>query len=592
MTRTQTLSRWRVAAVAACGLQAFAAVAPTHAADLDPSQMNADEVKALEQRLTDAGCYEGAIDGTRSDALDAAIKVCPDQRPFLRIETGMHTAEIWGVGVDAACQLFATASDDKTVRLWSLPDGKLQRIVRLPIGVGDAGKAIAAALSPDGRWLAAGGWDAASDKLGTNSLTIIDLSNSAIRRVGAFEGTIVSVASSGDGRRVALGLGKNSGVRVLDSATGAERLADRDYGDHVFGLVFATDGGLITSSFDGQLRRYGPDLKLTVKRPAPDGKRPYRLAVDPSGRSVAVGYDDQPTVSILDAKNLAPLAKAQTSDLSSGDLVSVAWSRDGATLVAGGQAQARFDGAWRNVLRRFDPTGRRQGADIGVSGATILDVRSCGDGFAFATGDATFGLLSAQGVATTLQSPRAADMRDKLGAAFAVSGDATSVRFGLAYGDEKAVIFDLSAAALWDSPILPSGLAPAQVDGLPVSDWRVNTAPKLGMARLVLYNYERSQALAIRPDASGFVLGGDRSVRAYDAKGSERWNQAGPSVAYGVDFSADGEILAVAYGDGTIRWLRWKDGEELLASLSTRNPASGSPGRRPAITWRPPAARI
>jgi WD40 repeat protein len=205
------------------------------------------------------------------------------------------------------------------------------------------------------------GWDAASDKLGTNSLTIIDLSNSAIRRVGVFEGTIVSVASSGDGRRVAVGLGKNSGVRVLDSATGAERLADRDYGDHVFGLVFATDGGLITSSFDGQLRRYGPDLKLTVKRPAPDGKRPYRLAVDPSGRSVAVGYDDQPTVSILDAKNLAPLAKAQTSDLSNGDLVSVARSRDGATLVAGGQAQARFDGAWRNVLRRFDPTGGVKG---------------------------------------------------------------------------------------------------------------------------------------------------------------------------------------------------------------------------------------
>jgi hypothetical protein len=215
-----------------------------------------------------------------------------------------------------------------------------------------------------------------------------------------------------------------------------------------------------------------------------------------------------------------------------------------------------------------------------VSGATILDVRSCGDGFAFATGDATFGLLSAHGVATTLQSPRAADMRDKLGAAFAVSGDATSVRFELAYGDEKAVIFDLSAAALWDSPILPSGLAPAQVDGLPVSDWRVNTAPKLGMARLVLYNYERSQALAIRPDESGFVLGGDRSVRAYDAKGSERWNQAGPSVAYGVDFSADGEILAVAYGDGTIRWLRWKDGEELLALFV-------EPQSRKWVAWTP-----
>ena len=50
----------------------------------------------LEQRLTDAGCYKGAIDGKASRALDDAIKVCPDQSPFLRIETGMHTAPIFG----------------------------------------------------------------------------------------------------------------------------------------------------------------------------------------------------------------------------------------------------------------------------------------------------------------------------------------------------------------------------------------------------------------------------------------------------------------------------------------------------------------
>ena len=63
----------------------------------------------------------------------------------------MHTAPIQRIGVDAACSLLATASDDKTVRLWSLPDGKLKRVVRLPIGDGDAGKVQATALSPDGR---------------------------------------------------------------------------------------------------------------------------------------------------------------------------------------------------------------------------------------------------------------------------------------------------------------------------------------------------------------------------------------------------------------------------------------------------------
>jgi hypothetical protein len=131
-------SRWRgwLAAVGTIGCAAIVSIAPVRAADVDPSKMRADAIKALEQRLIDAGCYRGAIDGQTSGALDDAIKACPDQQPFLRIETGMHTAGINRIGVDAACSLLATASDDKTVRLWSLPDGKPKRVVRLPIGDG------------------------------------------------------------------------------------------------------------------------------------------------------------------------------------------------------------------------------------------------------------------------------------------------------------------------------------------------------------------------------------------------------------------------------------------------------------------------
>ena len=277
--------------------------------------MSADAIKSLQQRLTDAGCYKGAIDGTASGDVDAAIRACPDQRPFLRIETGVHTAPIRRIGVDAACRLLATASEDKTVRLWSLPEGKLEKVVRLPIGDGDAGKVNSATLSPDGRWLAAGGYDAAGDKTGKGSLTFVDLSNGAIRRFGAFENAILSIAFSADGRRVAVGLAGNNGVRVLETATGTELLADRDYGDNVYGLAFAPDGGLITSSHDGQLRRYGADLKLTMKRQAPDGKFALSVAIDPSGRRVAVGYVDKVEVSILDMTTLAPLPKAQTADI-------------------------------------------------------------------------------------------------------------------------------------------------------------------------------------------------------------------------------------------------------------------------------------
>lgn len=45
----------------------------------------------------------------------------PSREPILHIETGMHTANINRIGVDAANRYLVTASADKTVRVWELP---------------------------------------------------------------------------------------------------------------------------------------------------------------------------------------------------------------------------------------------------------------------------------------------------------------------------------------------------------------------------------------------------------------------------------------------------------------------------------------
>ena len=539
-----------------------------------------EETLTLQRRLTDAGCYHGAMDGAASAALDAAVKACPDQAPVLRIETGMHTANINRIGVDADCARIATAADDKTVRLWSLPDGKLQRTIRLPIGPGYGGKVSAAALSPDGRRLAAGGWDASYEKLGSHSLSLVDLDSGAIRRVGTFRNVIHIIAFSTDGARVAVGLHANNGIRVYDWTSGEELFADHDYVADVYGLAFAPDGALITSSFDGQLRRYGRDFRLTAKRGGLAGQRPFGVAVDPAGRRLAVGFRGTAKVSILDAATLTPIADADVGGVTNGDLFSVAWSRDGGTVAAGGLAQTQSNGEWRIFLREFDQNGRRRGPDIPVSARTVMDLRPCGDGFAFAAQDPAFGLANPGGAARTLQGPRTADMRAKLRAALEISSDGASVRFGLGYGEEKPVLFDLGAGSLTDSPGAAAGLAPARIDGLPVTDWEDNYEPKFQGGKIGLDNYEASFAFAVRPDRSGFALGTAFWLRAFDAGGKPTWKQPGPGAAWGVDYSADGRILVVAYADGTIRWLRGSDGVELLAlfvDLATRKWVAWTP---------------
>src|SRR5580693_6486472 len=182
---------------------ALLAAAPA-AQSRDLGDMSGAEITALQQRLADGGCYQGAIDGQASPALENAIKACPSQDPILRIETGMHVAVIRSIGVDRACHIAATGSEDKTVRVWSLPDGRLLRTLRVPIGPGNGGRIYAVAISPDGRWIAAGGWDAQGQVNHQHFVYVFDAATGAmVARVGPFGNVINNLAFSSDGRWLA-----------------------------------------------------------------------------------------------------------------------------------------------------------------------------------------------------------------------------------------------------------------------------------------------------------------------------------------------------------------------------------------------------
>src|SRR6202034_3118415 len=113
------------------------------------------------------------------------------------------------------------------------------------------------------------------------------------------------------------------------------------YADRVYGLSFAPDGSLIAGSYDGQLRRYAPDLHLAAKRGGLASQHPYGVAVDPTGRRLAVSFRDASKVSILDAPSLAPIVEADVGGVTNGNLMRLAWSGDGGTLVAGGTARSQ-----------------------------------------------------------------------------------------------------------------------------------------------------------------------------------------------------------------------------------------------------------
>ncbi len=519
------------------------------------------EVRSLQHRLTDAKCYAGPLDGVMTPAVTDATRQCPDTAPALTIETGMHLSSIRRIGVDRNCRLAVTGSDDKTVRLWSLPDGKLQRTLRIPIGGGDYGKVFAVAMSPDGKTIAAGGYDAYYQRKHTVGVYLFDAATGALTaRLGGFDGLPNHLAFSPDGRTLAATISGGHGPRVLDLKSGAEIAADSDFADYSYGAAFGPDGRLFTTSFDGYLRSYDRSFKLLRKIRTTAGKEPFGVAVDEAGENIAVGFNDSAAVEVYRTSDLGLAYAADSGGLVGGSLSSVAWSRTGGRLIAGGthgRPSSYPIVVWENGGR-----GKRSESELAHN--TVMALASCGEGFVAATYDPVWARLDANGRVVQSKAGVTVDMRGKRGAGLRVSRDGEQVRFGMEPGFGEPVLFDLAKATLTDNP-QGGALTTPKVDGLAVTDWEDNLHPKLGGTSLTVLDYEITHSLAVTPDASGFVLGTAWNLRAFDRSGKQLWQKPGPGAAWGVNVTGDGRLVVAAYGDGTIRWHRISDGQELLA---------------------------
>ena len=196
-----------------------------------------------------AGWWAALVLMLAAPADAARAQTLPPTEPIPRIETGMHTAMINRVGVDRDCRVLVTGSDDKTARLWALPEQgmgapKLLRVLRVPIGPGNDGKIFAVALSPDGRFVAAGGWSRSG---GDNWVYVFDAATGKIvRRLGKFNDVIVHLTWSADGRYLAATLG-GQGLRVWETAGWSLVGDDRNYGGkESYGAAFDATGRLYT----------------------------------------------------------------------------------------------------------------------------------------------------------------------------------------------------------------------------------------------------------------------------------------------------------------------------------------------------------
>ena len=257
--------------------------------------------------------------------------------PLPMLDTGGHMARIHGIAFTPDGRQLVSASEDKTIRVWDLASGKTVRTIRGESAPGNAGKIYAMALSPDGKWLAAGGWLSRHHAMKRSHPPLRVRERQARGAVEGACGCGPGLAFSPDGSRLISGSQDETAILwdtgIRAGARGTEpKLLHRLEGhkDFIYAVGFSPDGSrAVTGSFDHDLRLWRvADGKEIAHMPG-HGDKVRSLAVVPDGTIASGDYSGE--IRLWDGRTGAFLKTLARQKRAVGSL---AFSPDGGLLLS------------------------------------------------------------------------------------------------------------------------------------------------------------------------------------------------------------------------------------------------------------------
>jgi WD40 repeat protein len=514
----------------------------------------------------------------------------PSEAPQPFIEAGMHTSQINSIGTDASCKLMATGSQDRTLRIWELPNSRLLRTIYPPTGlVPHSGQVDAVGMAPDGSWVAAGVGTAAGGFI----YVFATKNGEVLWRSQEMGHNILQIAVSANGANLAASLGSGGGLRILrrggtretsGKQSWTEVARDTNYGNaNAFAVTFDHAGAIYAAAFDGRLRKYAPPYRNvpTLSVATKSDKEAAGIAVSTANNRVAVVFANGHAVDIHDATNLAHVKTIENRDIQGREVPNnaVAWSSDGQRLYFGGDWPEASASKIRGVTISTNTS-----TDIIGPGGAISHLMPCGNGIAFSTAAPAFGLLGPENQRIVWQERITTDMRGKRETDFLASDDGRKVQFGLKragrvgdqYESRDPVLFDIDQETLVSASttIVGNTLLAADTDPthVNVTDWYGydkdgnKQIVKLNGKPLKIASDDWAHGFAIAPDQSKFAVATDMFLYGFKRDGTALWPpQPAATAVWGAHIPRSGKVAIAAHGDGTIRWYRMSDGAELLA---------------------------
>jgi len=495
----------------------------------------------------------------------------PAATPQLRVETGMHTTLIRRVLPDLPRNRLITCSDDKTVRVWQMPEMRLISVLRVPLDTGHEGQLYAIAVAPDGKTIAAGGWTG-WDWDRKASIYFFDVANGElIRRLDGFDNVVNALAWMPDGKHLAVGLQGYAGFLVMRLKDGKKVAEDSQYRDDLMDMDVSRRGRIVTTALDGFVRLYDRNFKLIGRQNVPGGKKPVSVRFSPDAETIAVGFIDVPKISVISAQDMSFKYHAHAGRIvHQVGFTSVVWSSDGKTLYASGQ----YAGEGLNPVYRWRNQGRNAPEKIPLTQNRITEIQQMPDNhIAFAAEDPGVGVMGTDGKLKSYRGPDIANF-SRAQKQLALSADASVVRYPLR-GDNRTYhsfsVYGGGDQNTAKSPAAKLFLPVHKAKGITVSDWADSFKPKINGRTPVLEEHEFSRCYAITPDSKAVLLGTEWALRLLGPDASEIWHVKLPAVSWSVNVSRDGLLAVAALSDGTIRWYRMEDGREVLAYFPHNN---------------------
>jgi uncharacterized caspase-like protein len=242
-----------------------------------------------------------------------------------------HSKEVWGVAFSPDDQRLITVSDDKKIKAWNVSNGAE---IKSMIGAREEVQVLA--FSRDGRWFATGSAD--------GTFTIWNAETYApVRTSKEYENSINSIAFSSDGRTMASGDGDGI-IRLWDIESGRELHTLTGHSSIVGNLAFSPDGRVLASAGyeDLTVKLWDVDEGREIRTLKEHNVDVFDVAFTPNGR-------------FLISTSLDGSARVWHADSGELLLTLAVTDREGHWLAV--TPEGLFDGsavAWQRILWRFE----------------------------------------------------------------------------------------------------------------------------------------------------------------------------------------------------------------------------------------------